>query len=79
MGRDVWRLVEREAAPAPFVLGPRFSLADIYAAPLSRWMGGEAWMPAECPRVEALVRAVAACPAAGGAFRRHFAVPPPAA
>jgi GST-like protein len=73
MARDIWRIVEREAAPAPFILGARFSLADIYAAPLSRWLDGDAWMPAECPRIEALARAVAARPAAGAVWRRHFA------
>jgi GST-like protein len=77
MARDIWRLIEREAAPAPFVLGPRFSMADLYLAVLSRWLDNEAWMPANCPRVEGLARAVAARPAAGGAWRRHFAVPPP--
>jgi GST-like protein len=79
MARDIWRLIEREAAPAPFVLGARFSAADLYLSVLSRWMGNEAWMPANCPRVEGLARAVAARPAAGGAWRRHFAVPPPPA
>jgi len=34
-------------------------------------------MPANCPRVEALARAVAARPAVGAAWRRHFDVPPP--
>lgn len=76
MARDIWRLIEREAAPAPFVLGARFSMADLYLAVLSRWMGNEEWMPSNCPRIEALVRAVAARPAAGAAWRRHFAVPP---
>lgn len=77
MARDIWRLIEREAAPAPFVLGARFSAADLYLSVLSRWMGNEAWMPANCPRIEALARAVAERPAAGAAWRRHFAVPPP--
>lgn len=77
MARDIWRLIEREAAPAPFVLGARFSAADLYLSVLSRWMGGEDWMPANCPRIQALARAVALRPVAGAAWRRHFAVPPP--
>jgi GST-like protein len=76
MARDILRLIEREAAPAPFILGGRFSLADIYLAVFSRWLDGEEWTPANCPRIEALARAVAARPAAGAAWRRHFAVPP---
>ena len=78
MARDIWRLVEREAAPAPFVLGERFSMADLYLAMFSRWLGDEDWMAANCPRVDALARAVAARPKAGAAWRRHFGVPPPA-
>lgn len=71
-GQQFWRLVEQHAAPAPFLLGARFSVADLYLAVLSRWMDSAAWMPAECPRVEALAAAVAARPAAGAVWRRHF-------
>jgi GST-like protein len=72
MGRAVWRLIEEHAAPEPFVLGARFSVADCYLAVLSRWMDGEAWMPAHCPRVERLARSVAARPAVAPVWRRHF-------
>jgi GST-like protein len=71
MGREVWRLIERECAPSPFVLGDRFSVADIYLAALSRWNKGAEWMPAECPRVEALVRAVSSRPRIAPVWRRH--------
>ena len=73
MGREVWRVVEAHAAPAPFVLGARFSVADLYVAALSRWMGGREWIPAHCPRIEALTQAVATRPASGPVFRRHYA------
>ena len=72
MAREIWGIIEREAAPAPFVLGDRFSLADIYLAVLSRWMGGEAWIPAACPRIEALAQAVAARPRLAAAWSRHY-------
>lgn len=72
MGREIWTLVEREAAPAPFILGERFSLADIYLSALTRWMKGDDWVPANCPRLEALTRAVAARPKAGPVWRKHF-------
>jgi GST-like protein len=72
MGRAVWRVIEGHAAPDPFVLGARFSVADCYLAVLSRWMGGEAWMPANCPKVERLARSVAARPAIAPVWRRHF-------
>jgi GST-like protein len=72
MAREIWRIIEAGAAPAPFVLGARFSVADLYLATLSRWLGNEAWMPANCPRIEALARAVAARPKAGPVWLRHF-------
>nr|WP_314073662.1 glutathione S-transferase family protein [uncultured Roseococcus sp.] len=65
MGRDIWRLIERECAPDPFVLGARFSAADIYLAALSRWMKGAEWIPAECPR------AVASRPRIAPVWSRH--------
>ncbi|TCH97102.1 glutathione S-transferase family protein [Roseococcus sp. SYP-B2431] len=71
MAREVWRLVDRECAPSPFVLGDRFSVADIYLAALSRWNEGARWMPAECPRVEALARAVAGRPRIAPVWARH--------
>ncbi len=71
MAREVWRLIERECAPSPFVLRDRFSVADIYLAALSRWNEGARWMPAECPRVEALVRAVAARPRIAPVWAKH--------
>jgi GST-like protein len=72
MGREIWTVVEREAAPAPFILGERFSLADIYLSALTRWMRGDEWIPSHCPRLDALARAVAARPAAGAVWRKHF-------
>jgi GST-like protein len=76
MGRDVLRVVEAHAglrgtAGTPFLLGARFSLADIPIAVMSRWMGGRQWTPAHCPRIEALSRAVAARPAIAPLWRRH--------
>lgn len=71
MGREIWHLIERECAPAPFVLGDRFSVADIYLAALSRWNKGAQWMPAECPRVEALARCVAMRPRIAPVWRKH--------
>lgn len=72
MAREIWQVIEKGAAPNPFVLGPRFSAADLYLAVLSRWMKAEEWMPAQCPRIERLAQAVAARPRAGPAWQRHF-------
>ncbi|MFC7473832.1 glutathione S-transferase family protein [Dankookia sp. GCM10030260] len=75
MARDFWQLVAAGAQPAPFVLGERLSLADLTLAVLSRWMGNEAWMPDNCPPIQALARAVATRPRLAAAWARHFAVP----
>jgi len=76
MFRDVLGIVEAHAglagdAAAPFLLGPRFSLADIPLAVMSRWAGGRQWTPAHCPRIEALARAVSARPAIAPIWHRH--------
>ncbi|MBK1661084.1 glutathione S-transferase family protein [Paracraurococcus ruber] len=76
MARETWRIIEAEARPDPFLLGQRLTLADLHLAVLSRWMGNEAeWMPAHCPRVQSLARAVATRPRLAAAWGRHFAVP----
>jgi GST-like protein len=76
MGREIWRLVERHAGltgdpAAPFLLGARFTVADIYLAVQSRWMDGRRWTPAHCPKLEMLAQAVAARPAIAPVWHRH--------
>lgn len=76
MYREVLMVVEnhaglRGAGQAPFLLGARFSVADIQIAVMSRWMGGRAWTPAHCPRIEALAQAVRARPAIAPLWQRH--------
>jgi GST-like protein len=76
MFREVLDIIETHAgltgdAAAPFLLGARFSLADIPLAVMSRWAGGRHWTPAHCPRIEALARAVAARPAIAPLWARH--------
>ncbi len=76
MFREVLQVIEAQAGlsgdPAmPFLLGPRFSLADIPLAVMSRWCGGRAWTPAHAPRIEALARGVAARAAIAPIWARH--------
>jgi GST-like protein len=78
MYRDLWRLVEAEAglagAPeAPFLLGARFSVADLYLAVLSGWLGGREWLPRECPKLVRLGEAVRARPKVAPVWARHAA------
>ncbi|MBR0652292.1 glutathione S-transferase family protein [Roseomonas terrae] len=76
MYRDLWRLVETEAGltgdpTAPFLLGKRFTVADIYLAMLPRWLGGVTWLPEACPKLAVLGRAVAARPRIAPVWARH--------
>jgi GST-like protein len=76
LGRETMQVIEAHAglsgeAASPFLLGVRFSVADIYLAVLSRWMGGREWTPANCPRIEVLAQAVAARPAIAPLWRKH--------
>ena len=76
MARDVMRVVEAHAGltgdpAAPFLLGPRFTVADIYLAVLSRWAEGRVWTPANLPRIEVLAQAVARRPAIAPLWQRH--------
>ncbi|MCI0752289.1 glutathione S-transferase family protein [Teichococcus vastitatis] len=72
MAREIWTIIARDAAPAPLILGQRFTVADAYLAVLSRWMGGEAWMPRHCPAIERLAQAVAARSRVAPVWARHF-------
>ncbi|MBU8540301.1 glutathione S-transferase family protein [Falsiroseomonas tokyonensis] len=76
MARDVMRVIEAHAGltgdPAsPYLLGTRFSVADLYIAVLSRWAGGRVWTPANLPRIEALAQAVARRPAIAPLWAKH--------
>lgn len=76
MGRETLQVIEahaglRGAGAAPFLLGERFTVADIYLAVLSRWMDGRSWTPANLPRIEAQAQAVAARPAIAPIWKKH--------
>jgi GST-like protein len=83
MFRDVLRVVEEHAgltgdAQRPFLLGARFSLADIPIAVISRWCGGRAWTPQNLLRLETLAQAVAARPEIAPIWARNRLATPPA-
>jgi GST-like protein len=74
MGRDVLRIIEDHAGlddAGPFLLGTRFSVADIAIAVMSRWMKGREWVPAHLPRIQKLAEAVAARPAIAPVWASH--------
>lgn len=70
--RDRALIVERAIAGNPWLLETGFSVADLYAANLTRWSTGGEWRAENCPKLEALVAAIASRPKAGPVWRRHF-------
>jgi len=72
MAHEVLGVIEAHAGiGGPFLLGARFTVADIHLAVLSRFTGGRRWTPVHAPRLEALAQAVAARPACAPIWRRH--------
>lgn len=69
--RDRWLLIEREILGSPYLLRSGFCLTDLYIAVVSRWAQQDAWRPANVPRVEKLMAAVAARPATAPVWSRH--------
>ncbi|MEM1047477.1 MAG: glutathione S-transferase family protein [Pseudomonadota bacterium] len=47
----------------PYFLGPRICILDYYVWMLSYWVGDRTWLERDCPKVEALTRAVRERPA----------------
>jgi GST-like protein len=77
MGPAVMDVVERHApfgpdGQGPFLLGPRFSAADIYLAVLAQWLGQRPQLAARRPRLARLSAAVAARPKLAPLWARHF-------
>ncbi len=67
----IWTIVEAEVE-APFAVGA-FSALDAQIAAMSRWRNNpHEWVDAQCPKVAAIARAVAARPKAGAVLRFHF-------
>lgn len=70
--RDRALIIERAIAGNPWLLETGFSVVDLYAANLTRWDTGGEWRAENCPKLEALVAAIASRPKAGPVWRRHF-------
>jgi GST-like protein len=76
MAREVMAVIEAHAGlsgdpAAPFLLGATFTVADLYIAVLSRWLGGRVWAPRNLPWIEVMAQAVAARPAIAPLWRAH--------
>lgn len=67
----LWTHVEA-AAGAPWFLGERFSMLDVYVAAMTRWRPRRAWFAVNAPKLAAIAARADALPALAGVWRRNF-------
>ena len=70
--RDRCLILEKGISGNPWITEAGFSIADLYAANLTRWDVGKEWRDEHCRKLERLTAAIAARPKAGPVWRRHF-------
>lgn len=59
---ECWRLMDAQVSPAPYLLGERLSLLDLYITVVSRWTPGRRRFYSEAPRMAEVVKRVDAEP-----------------
>lgn len=69
--RESFALIERALDPGPYLLGERYSVADVYLLMLAGW-ASTAESTTACPRIEALCRRVRERPAIARIWSRNF-------
>lgn len=67
-----WGMVEDALIPGPFILGERFSVADIYLAMIAGWQIDKPKMATSRPRVGRMVDLVRARPAIAPIWQEHY-------
>ena len=67
-----WTLLEQALKPAPYLLGREMTALDMYAAMLSRWEPGRAWVDEHCPRVAAALALAEQDPIVARVWERNF-------
>jgi GST-like protein len=71
--KAAWQVLERGVpAKGKFLLGDTLSALDVYAATLSRFRPGRAWIEKECPRVAAAVARAEKDPVVARVWARNF-------
>ncbi len=67
-----WCILEQSLSPAPYLTGEEIGALDVYAAMLSRWRPGHAWIDANCPRVSASIALTEQHPIVARVWTRNF-------
>lgn len=70
--QQCWQMMEAQIEPGPYLLGARMSALDVYAAMVSRWRPGRAWIEAHCPKIAAAVKKTEAQPVVARVWARNF-------
>ena len=70
--KEGWKLFEDSIAPAPYLLGNRMSVLDIYAAMIAHWHPGRTWLVEHCPKEMSAVVATEAHPSIAATWSRNF-------
>ena len=67
-----WTMLEQAFHPAPYLLGSQMTSLDIYAAMLSRWRPGRAWVDKHCRCVATAIALAEQDPVVARVWARNF-------
>jgi GST-like protein len=67
-----WTILDQALKPAPYLLGREMTALDMYAAMLSRWEPGRAWVDEHCPRVASALALTEQDPIVARVWERNF-------
>jgi GST-like protein len=70
--QQVWQMMESQLEPAPYLLGGQMTALDVYAAMISRWRPGRAWLQEHCPKLMAAADRTEADPVVKAVWARNF-------
>ncbi len=70
--KDAWVAFEERIEPSPYLLGANISALDVYAAMISRWRPGRAWLAEHCPKAITAVMSAERHPVIATVWARNF-------
>lgn len=70
--KTYWTTLEQALQPAPYLSGSAMTALDVYAAMLSRWRPGRAWVDQHCPRLAAALALTEQDPIVARVWERNF-------